>query len=156
MALENTYSELKDKLNQNLRFKPDSTTQASSNLSQEKRNLTESVTSEYKEETIEKIQNVKTAEQVDSKPAKKFNFSSTINDSVPVLGKVIGFVKDSWEQTFPKENYDRKIDINKKSAKKAREAEKNQIYSENEVSQMQESIPDWKRTAVTNFVEDTE
>ena len=71
--------------------------------------------------------------------------AETINTKAPFLYKTGVWMKDLWKETFPSD--DGKV---KGRIQKRREmAQMQQKYSEEEIEQMQESIPDWKRTAVT-------
>ena len=95
--------------------------------------------------------------EVEPKPSKisaiKSKLSSTgtkINEKLPFVYKTGVYFKDLWQETFPSD--DRKV---KTRIEKRREIAKvQQNYTEEEIAQMQEAIPEWKRTAITAVDED--
>ena len=110
---------------------------------------------ESKEEKPEEAE--KTEEPTEPKIGRvqrfKDKMSSTagkIQEKAPFVYKTGVFFKDLWQETFP--NDDRKV---KTRIQRRREIAKEQKqYSEEEIAQMQEEIPEWKRTAVTMVDED--
>jgi hypothetical protein len=76
--------------------------------------------------------------------------TQTINQKAPIIYKTGLFIKDLWQETFPKD--DNKV---RTRLQKRKEVAKEQaLYSEEEIKQMQDDIPDWKRTAVTMVDDD--
>ena len=69
----------------------------------------------------------------------------SINEKAPFLYKSGAFIKDLWNETFPSDSKNVKTKIEKRKEI----AQMQQNYTEEEIEQMQEEIPDWKRTAVT-------
>ena len=71
--------------------------------------------------------------------------TNTINEKAPFVYKTGVFFKNLWQETFP--NDDRNV---KSRIHKRREIAKVQAnYTPEEIEEMQENIPEWKRTAVT-------
>lgn len=108
----------------------DNTDKASSTATQtsEGKSDPEAQTSEEKSEA--KVKKDGTIKRI------KMKFSGTaetINTKAPFIYKTGVWVKDLWQETFPSD--DGKV--------------KGRIQKRKELEQMQESIPDWKRTAVT-------
>jgi len=68
----------------------------------------------------------------------------------PILGKIGGYIKDSWDQTFPKDKFQMKAEKVKRKAKELAERERREHveYSEEELEKLQGDIPQWKRTAL--------
>jgi len=96
------------------------------------------------------------ADQTTSAP-KKPSFMEYLSTKAPAVGKVTNFVVDSWEQTFPSDKYKIKAELAKKLAKEQAEREREQkIYTEEELEQIQEEIPDWKRTSLAQYSENVE
>lgn len=95
--------------------------------------------------------------EAEPKPSKlssiKSKLSSTgtkINEKMPFVYKTGVYFKDLWQETFPSD--DRKV---KTRIERRREIAKvQQNYTEEEIAEMQEAIPEWKRTAVTAVDED--
>ena len=84
-----------------------------------------SKTESSKVEDSTKSQNSTTAEGLKSK----------ITEKVPFIGKVVDYVADSWEQTFPSERYSVKAEQTRKQAKEAAEKEKTKKeYTEEELA----------------------
>jgi hypothetical protein len=78
----------------------------------------------------------------------KESMSSTtgkIQEKAPFVYKTGVFFKDLWKETFP--NDDSKVKTRIQRRKEIAKIQKE--YSEEEIAQMQEEIPEWKRTAVT-------
>lgn len=73
-----------------------------------------------------------------------------VGEKFPFVQKTGTFIKDIWQETFPSD--DKNV---KKRIEKRREIAKMQKqYTEEELDEMQEQIPEWKRTAVTTVDED--
>lgn len=110
---------------------PDETKTDTSETSKEEK-------SEPKESSISKLK------------SKISNTTETINNKAPILYKTGVFFKNLWQETFPSD--DNKM---RKRIHKRREIAKMQAnYTPEEIEQMQEEIPEWKRTAVTMVDED--
>lgn len=75
--------------------------------------------------------------------------TETINQKVPFLYKTGVYMKDLWQETFPKDVSNVKTRLEKRKEIAKVQAQ----YTEEEILKMQEDIPEWKRTAVT-FVDD--
>ncbi len=85
---------------------------------------------------------------------KMNNFGDKFSAKYPRVadktGKAFGYIRDVWQETFP--NQDAHV---KSRLERRREiAQMQQKYSEEELHQMEEEIPEWKRGAVE--VTDTE
>lgn len=83
----------------------------------------------------------------------KTRMSSTgeaINQKAPFLYKSGSFIKELWKETFPNDSNKVKSRIGRRKEV----AQMQQKYTEEELEEMQESIPEWKRTAVTMVDED--
>ena len=73
------------------------------------------------------------------------NTTDKINEKAPFIYKTGVFFKDLWKETFPNDEGKVKTRLTRR-----KEIAKEQInYTQEEIDQMQENIPDWKRTAVT-------
>jgi hypothetical protein len=64
-----------------------------------------------------------------------------VSEKVPILGKGIDIFGDLWSQTFP----DDQGKVRSKMQKRQEIALKMKSYTEEELAEMQEQIPEWKR-----------
>jgi len=98
-----------------------------------------------------------TQTQTNEQNVNRASIKDRLANTAPFLGKVADFVADSWEQTFPSEKYHIKAEIERRKAKERAEKEKViKEYTEEELVQLQEEIPEWKRTAIAQFEEESE
>lgn len=82
-------------------------------------------------------------EQTPEKPG----FRERLKTSSPTISKCLEFGIYAWDLTFPKEKYHNKFEEVKK---KAREAKKQEVleFTDEDLTKMQDQIPEWKRTAL--------
>eukprot|EP00331_Platyophrya_macrostoma_P034874 CAMPEP_0176443002 /NCGR_PEP_ID=MMETSP0127-20121128/22154_1 /TAXON_ID=938130 /ORGANISM="Platyophrya macrostoma, Strain WH" /LENGTH=438 /DNA_ID=CAMNT_0017828129 /DNA_START=53 /DNA_END=1369 /DNA_ORIENTATION=+ len=78
--------------------------------------------------------------KVETAPPKQPNFFS----------KVVDYVKDTMEETFPSEKYERKKNIKKAQARLQKMAEKIE-FTEEELERIQQEIPEWKSKSLINL-----
>lgn len=155
----NSFEDIKHKLYNNFRFRRNSPkkTENTNKFDQPSVNAPyESLkTTEIHEETIKvseeeysRFESVKVAEvKTDNLQAEKAKVTfkeslSSISVKAPLLGKVAGFVVESWEQTFPKDKFDIKVEKARKLARELAEKEKeHQVeYTEEELVQVRNFV----------------
>jgi len=75
---------------------------------------------------------------------------ASMTTMAPILGKMAGYIKDSWDQTFPKDKFQMKSESVKKKARELAEKQRQEHveYTEEELEKLQGTIPQWKRTAL--------
>lgn len=73
------------------------------------------------------------------------NTGEAINKKAPILYKTGAFIKDLWKETFPSDHHN----VKSKIERRREVAKMQQQYTEEELEEMQDQIPEWKRTAVT-------
>jgi len=63
---------------------------------------------------------------------------ATMTTMAPILGKMAGYIKDSWDQTFPKDKFQMKAEKVKRKARELAEREKRDHveYSEEELEKV--------------------
>lgn len=78
---------------------------------------------------------------------EKLGFRERLKTSNPTISKCLEFGIYAWDLTFPKEKYHNKFEEVKK---KAREAKKQEVveFTDEDLTKMQDQIPEWKRTAL--------
>lgn len=68
------------------------------------------------------------AEQIKTEAPPKQTFQEYLSNKSPILGKVTSFVVESWEQTFPSDQYKLKAEIARQKAKSKQRLRKIRKY----------------------------
>jgi len=156
MAQDNTFSDVKEKISQkfgateqsntNQQSNANNTAQAnatSQNAGQSQGNTSQSnptadQTVNNTQTTPEGAQNVNPQGQEKKQVEKKPSFTEKISAKSPFLGKVLNYVAESWEETFPSDKYHQKAALNRQKAKEAKAREAAQAnYTEEELAKVQ-------------------
>jgi len=158
-AVKNSFEGFKQKLYENFKFRKNPSNTAENNNDSGIKapyDFLKSATAQqeiHKTETeASKLNKVAKEEKVTTE-SKKISFKeslASLSESAPALGKVVEYIRDSWDQTFPKDKFMIKAADVRKKAKEVMERERQEMpnYTEEELEQMQGQIPQWKRTAL--------
>ena len=99
------------------------------------------------DESLDKVEPTSTKEDVDTQGEHKSNeeekkqttWRSSLRDKSPLAGKVVDFCSETWQETFPSENYERKKEAMRRKAREMaqkRAEEEARAYTEEELEKV--------------------
>jgi len=153
-ALGSSFEGIKQKLYENFKLSKDQQKQSSNTQNLDKSTMQapfDSVKPNLEQPKAEKSmveeqsRSEKTTVKETIKEASSFKAKLNIKESLaqvtvmaPILGKIGGYIKDSWDQTFPKDKFQMKAESVKRKARELAEKERRDHaeYSEEELEKV--------------------